>query len=684
MMNRDFKICIQPKSGESLTSFILKMTYLNGCEAQDVWKKIGCSNEEARSHIKFSRFDYDLHIFDREKMALLLGVAIAELDDMTSMKLYSKFFSDPYQDFDTAATMLRDVLQTNVRRICPLCVKEKNVFELIWQIKEVDICPIHEVKLKSECSHCRKKINHSDNILVDPFCSNQCCNNSLLDDYEKVPVDDDVYRKQKQYFDEWRFLLFDNKVLACEQNGLSMEQNLAIKLLYIAQGQQQIYCRKKVSHLSMNIIKTLILLIKSNRVVKRVRVQEVLHVLRAVGLSVEEFACIEVPSKYLNSIIKQQKVFLSSECLAPWCHNHKKKNIKMHLSKERIESRNREEKVRYPYYYTCLNCFMKYGYHPITNQWDEIHGQINMILKISQMASEGRTRSQVASKLRKNLFYVSEVFGYLAYRKLLPERISQLFKSELEVINGDVIDYFKTVDIDWRRYPEFRYKNLKEKYGWSLATYSYYYADTEVQKYLINKPSNLRKPLKKYTKINEVVEMGLVNLVDSEINISIEQVAATLNVSEATLRRHGQVQVIRQQIELQLSAHLNKQERRLRELFDHELVKRREMEALFHFKDVYKVLKHGREYIAYRFPGLFNYIIRIIKDYDEFLAQVQETNKRLQIRSVVRDTFTIYSKLNVSLVARRLGVQYIHVVGYKRLKDMIIEEIEIFQKNTEV
>lgn len=392
--------------------------------------------------------------------------------------------------------MLRDILQTKVRKICPLCIKEDNIFKLIWQIKEIDICPIHEVKLKSECSHCNTNFNYSDNILIDPYCSNQCCNNSLLDDYEKVSVKEDIYKKQKQHFDDWQFLLFDNKVLAYEQSGLSMEQNLAIKLLYIAQGQQQIYSRKEVNYLSIGIIKSLVSLIKSNRLVKRVRVQEVLLVMRAVGLTAKEFASIEVPLEYINSIIKQYEFFSPSECLTPWCLAHEKKNIKMQLTKERIDSRYQDRRVRYPYYYTCLSCFMKYSYHPITNQWEEIQGQIYLISRILEMASDGLTRCQVASKLKKNIFYVSEVFGYLTYRKLFPERMNQTFENQLDDVQGEAINYFKEIDIHWRMYPEFRYKKFKEKYGWSLVTYSYYYADRVVQTHLISKPPNIKKPLK--------------------------------------------------------------------------------------------------------------------------------------------------------------------------------------------
>lgn len=86
-----FKICAQPKSEESLTSFIMRMSTLNGCEAKDVWKEVSYSNEKSTSHIKFSRFDYDLHIFDRKRLAFLLGVTKKELDDMTSIKFFLKF-----------------------------------------------------------------------------------------------------------------------------------------------------------------------------------------------------------------------------------------------------------------------------------------------------------------------------------------------------------------------------------------------------------------------------------------------------------------------------------------------------------------------------------------------------------------------------------------------------------------
>ncbi|MEK5034932.1 TniQ family protein [Paenibacillus sp. FSL R7-0302] len=677
-----FQNSIQPKSEESLTSFIFRMTDLNGCEAEDVWREISYSNAESKSHMKLSRFDYDLYIVDHEMLAHLLSISSEDMGKMTSRNLYSKFFIDPLQDFEIAATMLRDIFQTHVRKICPLCVKEHNIFKLIWQIKELDFCPEHSVKLKSKCSYCGQKINYSDNLLVDHKCQNLSCDSSLLDDYEKIIMDSDMYNKQREYFEEWNFLLYSNNMLSCEQSGLSMEQNLALKLLYIAQGQKEEYCRREFNHLSITTIKTLIMLIKSNKQVKRVRVQDLLKVSRAVGMSVQEFACLEVPLTYTRSICEKQMILPPAECLSPWCHLQKKKTP-MHLSKERIESRNREEKVRYPYYYTCSSCFMRYAYHPATKQWEEIHGQIILISKILQMASEGLTRSQISTILRKNLFYISEVFGYLAHRKLLPDAINLSFEGEVEVIDGKALDYFNTVDINWRKYSEFRYKIVKEKYGWSLLTYSYYYADPAVQTYLAGKPSTLKKPQKKFANIKQVVEENLVKLAESEINISFQQVAATLNVSEHTLRRHGQEKVIIKTKEKQISMYLNDHERELRQLFDCELIKRRELEIPFLFKDVYQVLGHRRDYIEFRFPGLLNYIIRMIKEYDQYIMERDEYNKRLQIRELILDTVEKYSKLNVSLVARRLGVQYIHVAGYKKLKDIIKQEIDFFNRNND-
>lgn len=669
-----FKVRVKPKSGEALTSFLMRMADLNGCEVTDIRREVSLGNERSKSHIKFSRFDYDLQVFDRDRLATLLGLSIDELNEITAMKFYSKFFSDPLSDYETAATMLRDVVCTSKRKVCPKCIKEEKALKLVWQVNEIEVCPIHGLKLKSECTGCNRPFHYSDDILVTSTCTNHDCNADLLDGCETVQ-NNDFFEQQMGFFKEWSHLLYYNAPLAEERPGLTREQSLALKLLYVAQGQRNMFSRKEVSFLSLPIVKNLLALVRNNKKVKRVRVQDLLFVLRSSGLSLAEFLEINVPSEYLTSVLEKYEIVPPSNCLAPWCCG--KKNA-MHLCKDKIESRNQEEKVRYTYYYTCTSCFMRYGCHPVTGVWQEIHRQIDLVLDILRMASEGETRCQIASKLKKNIFYVSEVFGYLAFHKLLPEGISKAYIIDPREIPADLLGCFQNIDCHWRTYPEHRYRMLKERYGWSLVTYSYYYANYEVQKYFMLKPSNLRKPLKKYKMLKQQVEQKVTELVFSETQISMEQVAATLDISEHALRNHGLVEVVREHQERQLTLHLDKEERYLRQSFDNEFMKRREIEADFPLKDVYPVLGRCRDFVVLRYPGLFNYIQRILLEYRKYHSVQRESKRKHEIRLVIKETHSIYNKVNVSLVARRLGISYIHVAGYKRLKSMITEEIELF------
>jgi hypothetical protein len=59
--------------------------------------------------------------------------------------------------------------------------------------------------------------------------------------------------------------------------------------------------------------------------------------------------------------------------------------------------------------------FMRYGYHPKLNKWQEIDGKIKLNNEVKQLASFGLTKCQIANELKINFYKISEIFGYLAH-----------------------------------------------------------------------------------------------------------------------------------------------------------------------------------------------------------------------------------------------------------------------------
>ncbi len=71
------------------------------------------------------------------------------------------------------------------RRFCPLCMKETPFHRAIWDVKPLDICPIHGVKLEAAC-RCGKPVTWRDQAVDRCECGSLLCQRATRNTDDKV------------------------------------------------------------------------------------------------------------------------------------------------------------------------------------------------------------------------------------------------------------------------------------------------------------------------------------------------------------------------------------------------------------------------------------------------------------------------------------------------------------------
>ncbi|WP_162341505.1 TniQ family protein [Paenibacillus paridis] len=642
MVNHQLTVRPTPKSGESLTSFLFRAGNLNGCDEMDIWRDIHAGSDHMIRSNLFCRLDYDFCLINPRRLTRLLDISLDDIAQLTYFTVCSKFFDNPYHDYDRAMVMIQMALDKKSKRFCPSCTKQENVYMLIWQLKDIDKCYIHNIKLDS---------------------------NVKLVDIPEVEADIKDFNQQVELYRRWQFLLTPGQMLTKKYGNLNMERSLALKTLFVAQNQATVYIRKDIVGFSKNLVKSLVAFVRGTSVIKKVTQSILFEVLDYANMTIEDFVKLDVPKLYLNSLLTVKKKKTAGICETPWCcHRERKKMIYIN---ERVEPRKKG--IRYPYYFVCEGCFMRYAYQPESNQWQEINGKIELVSLIKNLAEVGMTRAEVSRKLKINLFRISEIFGYLAYHRLLPDSISSLYA--YSIVPENLVTLFNGIPYNWNTYPESKYKKMRERYGWNLKMFSYYYAHSEVQLYFIHKSSDLKKPLKKYLDLSIRAEQTINDLIFSETRLSFSQVAVALECSERTIHSHSITTTIQKAKEKQLSIRQHSEEKELRRIFDN-LVTDYDDKELLLMRTIYERLGRNRDYIILKYPGFISYMNASIKEVNKKVKDYQLKLLVNQIREAILQHTKSQMNLSVASVARQLGIKYIHVKGYKSVKDIIKQEIE--------
>lgn len=110
---------------------------------------------------------------------------IADIDEKTLRGMASWRETDDMVHFPGGLAVPHRLFPMESRRFCPLCMKESPFHRTIWDVKPLDVCPLHGVKLESAC-RCGKSVSWQDQSV-------DCCEcGSLLSQRPAQNADDKV------------------------------------------------------------------------------------------------------------------------------------------------------------------------------------------------------------------------------------------------------------------------------------------------------------------------------------------------------------------------------------------------------------------------------------------------------------------------------------------------------------
>ncbi|MBY6038326.1 TniQ family protein [Fictibacillus nanhaiensis] len=542
-----FTIRIKPKVGESLTSYLYRLTNENKTNLINLANTVVLPGKK-----RYTIINLDLSIknnYNIEMLANLTGLSIESLLSLTIVPYHTKF--------DLFINMLNKEFETNVRKVCPLCISKDKYFKLIWQVKEIDICNEHLVKLQKSCGKCGLEFQYNEkDLMLNHICGQ--CKNPIINVNMEDLLSLDKIGEQERIYNDWSFLLSQH-IEPPIINGYSTEDSLVIKYIYFIHQQKQTeyipipFFQDFYNNLIASIRKGA--KFKKNRNLTPINL---FRTLRYFNVELQDFYKLQVPSSFIEKI-KGITFDESGDCLAPWCEGFNKKGTLKKAEMGRV--------LKYKRVTICEKCNLTYGYNKKNNNWENID-KIIQDYKVYSQNLYGIKKLDDFYKCNNLLsdFRMNFLLGYLLNHSLINIMEANDIKKNLNQKQMQLKKLIlKTKSVLCLR------SMAREQYGWNDINFFFVYHTTEIQRYLffdlkrdrkINKDKELKIILKKR------VESFLDDILKKNRLLTLEMVAQGIDINVKTLRKYGLNEIVVNAINQQKREHLLKEKAKFKKIIN--------------------------------------------------------------------------------------------------------------------
>lgn len=473
-------------------------------------------------------------ILNIDKICDMTLLSIKDISNMTFRNVLLKLFSyEEILEMHSSSFITNNIYKK--RRFCPECLRLDGAYKLIWQIREIEICDIHNIKLESMCKCCSHEQPLVHHLIDRAICVK--CGHSLFD-FEDIKFSMDYITKQLSMYEDWNYLLDPGTSIGATLPGLNKLQSMAAKLLYIAQGYENIYKYSSIKHIDNTYKKRLLRITKSSRSLNP-SIKSALHLLRKVNMSLIEFSNLEIPVDFISSLFPKSPV-TPGPCLTPWCSS-----LGSNETMREVENLNlNRHKYKEPS--ICTKCFIKYGYSKETGKWEEIGSYIDLVWnKIRKLLLDKFTIYEICKTVGISQNLAFQMVGYLNYHNLLQDMYESPRKKQ---VPKDLVARFeilakKTIILDEM------YRYAREMFGWRYYEFYYYFASNEVQMFWYFESHRYRKRGKRKWE-QEVRDKIKDFLVENRV-ISVKAIAEELNTHIGVLHKNGLFPLIKMEVEKQ-------------------------------------------------------------------------------------------------------------------------------------
>lgn len=224
-----------PVMGESLSGYLIRTAAHNCSDIFSLIREIKAA-PKLNETVLYHQIDSNPKKLDLNLVMNLTKLEPAQLFAMTYQPLFQKFIETDELDI-AFKSILRNQTEVQYRRFCPACLQQycsegkRGVFKIIWQVKDIELCHIHQTPLTSICPKCGAKQRYITNELGDYICFE--CGEELFINNELNIGKSALNDCDNQVFQLWDYLFDSGTKGLIKTPGLKYEVQMAITLLYL-------------------------------------------------------------------------------------------------------------------------------------------------------------------------------------------------------------------------------------------------------------------------------------------------------------------------------------------------------------------------------------------------------------------------------------------------------------------
>lgn len=503
---------------ESLSSYMHRLAKFKCISNHELWRSITPTGVHYPQTSMSSYIDVcPINLIDMKKFGQMLLSDTQTLESHTFIPVLEKM--NISREALPAARCLSG-LTSEHRRFCPECLKKNNFYKLIWQVKELNFCPEHNVKLEGKCPNCSKPIP----VLPNNNTLGQCpqCNFELFKCFsERYEANDIDYR----VLNDWFYLLDGSKATISNINGLSIQQNLAIRTLFICK-------HSDLSKRELTTSKGIYQIARESKSTQTfLHLKTVLYFSRLSNTPLEEFFTSMIPDDFIDNIFKKPSLLkISYYCIAPWCKNYLKAGK---LERTTTSTKHLTSEYTLNYYMYCPCCSTEYaidkkskelkerGYF-INLAWDKVKNSLDSNLSLDKLAT---LFSTTEDKIKRCIIFLST--NSLINKKNLQIELPKEHDLRLEE------KIIELINLGWGS------KKIRATLGLNHNSFLSYWFLPQIRIAYINRYILRPDKIKIENNLCSELDHAIKYLVEKNSLITVKSICNILDTCPETLRKWG-------------------------------------------------------------------------------------------------------------------------------------------------
>ncbi|GED34123.1 TniQ family protein [Brevibacillus centrosporus] len=598
MHNSIFTVRLRPFDGESLSSFLRRISKANGMNFLSFWNNLKTERNHYAQNDDVTLLDFcPLNVINIEKLSKGIRMDPGELLSLTLYNLLQSFVvGTEIERARFTSGMLRDTLH-----FCPDCLKDKPYHRLLWRIKGIDTCMSHRRLLHDKCPHCAKRIKYRDVYVHDkcPHCDLELC--IVLDSPRESDVDWD---QQSWWWQSWNQLLNHS-------NYKISPRDIALRILYLINNKQVIFDKIQATSDMQGFgqIPTLLQYARDSLKQKRtLHISYTLDVLWKYKYDIGDFLNMELPQPFIDSVFTspQSKKEMQS-CQAPWCVNF---GVEGELVQTGTSYKRKKNGQILSYYLACLECGCEYAINA-RGELEERTYFINAYGLLKKNFCEGENFTSLLEKTGLSIDKLKRCITYFYTRGI---KFCE-YETKTIQINAKQLKYFisairKNIPLN-----SIRKWECWNSYGHFLV----YRFHKTVMKELLMQTRN--RPKRNNAELNiDRVKQVVQEMFDQETTITVNLVAEQLKVSVNTIRNWGCCPYISRMKRCQFEKRVLMEKENIYGFVD-EYLRKREQNKVFS-SQLYKDLQKSRNLLWRNTPELTVYIEKRVRAHNKNVKEL--------------------------------------------------------------